>query len=186
MTAFNIVVVDFRCLPVALALMPDEGFDLVALLALGQLLVYAGSNVLGESFQQRASAHRRRSCRVEESCRCTPIHIVGALSPQVNGGTAKALLDDIKVAVQALLQPEVCHGIIGPPPRHVLVEDPRTEEFKLPVAAMGPAAIAPIAMLIRSLLDVGGKLTVGYTPVGVGLSRHQIDGNGISCCPGKS
>ena len=44
--SLHVVIVAFRCLPVALPLMPDEGFDLVALLALGQLLVYAGTNVL--------------------------------------------------------------------------------------------------------------------------------------------
>lgn len=49
--SLHVVIVAFRCLPVALTLMPDEGFDLVALLALGQLLVYAGTNVLGESLQ---------------------------------------------------------------------------------------------------------------------------------------
>ena len=155
---------------VALALVPKEGLYLKAILVAGQVVVDAGSDILGECFEQRLAALVGCGIGRQESRRRVPVHPVVARACRVDGRTAQRLLDDIEIALGVSVDEIVDDGIIPPP--LLVVGSCHTGPERLEVAAArdGVAAIRPQAVTVAFLLDIVGKVVVAHPSVGVRLS----------------
>ena len=155
---------------VALALVPKEGFYLKAILVAGKFVIDAGSDILGECFEQRLAALVGCGIGRQESGRRVPIHTIVARACCVDGRTAQRLLDDIEIALGVSVDEIVDDGIISPA---FLVVGPchmGPEWLEVAAARDGVATIRPQTVTIAFLLDIVGKVVVAHPSVGVRLS----------------
>ena len=150
---------------VALALMPDQAFDVVIV---GQL-VETVVNLLAESPEQRLLLGID-----------APEPAVGAvLACGVDSRAPHRLLDDVERLLPALLQQIIDNGIEAPAVAQVCTAHGGCKRLERPRGFREvAAAVAPLAVVVPGKL---GQLGNGYTPVGIALSGGQDDGNRLFC-----